>query len=116
MGTASAMAAAAATQLLGGSPQTCLDAAAIAITNMMGLVCDPVCGLVEEPCQKRNASAAVNALVSAQLALSGVHSTAPFDETVDAMKKVGRSLPIELRETALGGIAACPSCKGCALG
>ncbi|MGN0287095.1 MAG: L-serine ammonia-lyase, iron-sulfur-dependent, subunit beta, partial [Atopobiaceae bacterium] len=110
MGTASAMAASAATQLLGGSPQQCLAAAAIAITNMLGLVCDPVGGLVEEPCQKRNASAATNALVSAQMALAGIHSTAFFDETVDAMSRVGRSLPFELRETALGGIATCASC------
>lgn len=110
MGTASAMAASAATQLLGGSPQQCLAAAAIAITNMLGLVCDPVGGLVEEPCQKRNASAATNALVSAQLALAGIHSTAFFDETVDAMYRVGHSLPFELRETALGGIATCSSC------
>lgn len=112
MGTASAMAAAATTQLLGGTPAMCFDAAAIAITNMLGLVCDPVRGLVEEPCQKRNASAASNALTASQLALAGVGATAPFDETVDAMRRVGRSLPMELRETALGGIAVCPSCLG----
>ena len=87
-------------------------AAAIAITNMLGLVCDPVRGLVEEPCQKRNASAAVNALTSCELALSGIGSTAPFDETVDATRRVGQALPMELRETALGGIATCPSCLG----
>ncbi len=110
IGTASAMAASAATQLLGGSPQQCLAAAAIALTNMLGLVCDPVGGLVEEPCQKRNASAAANALVSAELALAGIHSTAFFDETVDALNRVGHSLPFELRETALGGIATCASC------
>ena len=110
MGTASAMAAAAAVQLQGGSPRQALTAAAIALTNMLGLVCDPVGGLVEEPCQKRNASAAANALVSAQMALAGVASTAPFDETVDAMRRVGAVLPMELRETALGGIATCASC------
>lgn len=112
MGTASAMAAGAAAQLFGASPQTCFDAAAIAITNMLGLVCDPVRGLVEEPCQKRNASAAANALISCELALSGVAATAPFDETVDATRRVGQALPMELRETALGGIATCPSCVG----
>ena len=110
IGTASAMAASAATQLLGGSPQQCLAAAAIALTNLLGLVCDPVAGLVEEPCQKRNASAAANALVSCELALAGIHSTAFFDETVDALRRVGHSLPFELRETALGGIATCESC------
>ena len=110
IGTASAMAASAATQLLGGSPQQCLAAAAIALTNLLGLVCDPVAGLVEEPCQKRNASATANALVSCELALAGIHSTAFFDETVDALKRVGHSLPFELRETALGGIATCESC------
>ena len=110
MGTASAMAAAAAVQLEGGSPRQALTAAAIALTNMLGLVCDPVGGLVEEPCQKRNASAAANALVSARMALAGVASTAPFDETVDAMRRVGAALPMELRETALGGIATCASC------
>lgn len=111
MGTAAAMAAGAATQLMGGTARQCLTAAAITITNMLGLVCDPVGGLVEDPCQKRNASGAANALVAAQMALAGVPSTAPFDESVDAMRRVGRSLPMELRETALGGIAACPSCR-----
>ena len=111
MGTAAAMAAGAATQLLGGTAEQCLSAAAITIANMLGLVCDPVGGLVEDPCQKRNASGAANALVATQLALAGVRPTAPFDETVDAMRRVGRSLPMELRETALGGIAACPSCR-----
>lgn len=110
MGTASAMAAAAAADLLGADASTCADAAAIALTNMLGLVCDPVRGLVEEPCQKRNASAATNALISARMALAGVRPTAPLDETVDAMLRVGRSMPVELRETGLGGIAACPSC------
>lgn len=110
IGTASAMAASASTQLLGGSPQQCLAAAAIALTNLLGLVRDPVAGLVEEPCQKRNASAAANALISCELALAGIHSTAFFDETVDALRRVGHSLPFELRKTALGGIATCKSC------
>lgn len=110
MGSAAAMAASAATELLGGTPRQCLSAAADALANMLGLVCDPIGGLVEAPCQKRNAAAAVNALSAAQMALAGIESTVPFDEVVDAMLKVGRSIPYELRETALGGMAACPSC------
>ena len=114
VGTASAMAAAAATQLLGGGARTCLDAASIAMGNLLGMVCDPVGGLVEDPCQKRNAAAAENALASARMALAGVRPSAPFDEVVEAMRRVGAALPAELRETALGGLAACPSCRGCA--
>ena len=113
IGSASAMAASMACELMGGTPAQCLDAAGIALANMLGLVCDPIGGLVEAPCQKRNASGAANALVSAEMALAGIHSDAPFDEVVDAMAKVGRSLPYELRETALGGMAACPSCRRC---
>ena len=75
---------------------------------MMGLVCDPVAGLVEVPCQKRNASGAATALVSAQIALTGIGNLVGFDQTVEAMFKVGRSLPFELRESALGGLAATP--------
>ena len=111
IGSASAMAASAATQLLGGTPRMCLEAASIALSNMLGLVCDPVGGLVELPCQKRNATGATNALAAAQMALAGITGPAPFDEVVEAMYKVGRGIPYELRETALGGIAACPSCK-----
>ena len=110
IGIAAAMAASAVTELEGGSPEQCEDAASTVLMNMLGLVCDPVAGLVEEPCQKRNASAAANALVSCELALAGIHSTAFFDETVDALRRVGHSLPFELRETALGGIATCESC------
>ena len=114
IGAASAMAASAAVELMGGTPAMCFDAAAIAMANLLGLVCDPIGGLVEAPCQKRNASAAANSLVSAEMALAGIHGDAPFDEVVDAMAKVGRALPYELRETALGGMAACPSaCKKC---
>ena len=80
----------------------------------MGLVCDPIAGLVEVPCQKRNASAAVNALVSAQIALAGIDNLVNFDQTVEAMFQVGRSLPFELRESGLGGIAGTPSaCDYC---
>ncbi len=110
IGSAAAMAASAAVELLGGTPRMCLTAAGYALANMLGLVCDPIGGLVEAPCQKRNASAAVNALSAAQMALAGIEGLIPFDEVVDAMLKVGRSLPYELRETALGGMAACPSC------
>lgn len=112
VGSAAAMAAAAATELMGGTPLQCFNAAGNAITNMMGLVCDPVAGLVEVPCQKRNASGAATALVSAQIALAGIDNLVDFDQTVEAMRKVGRSLPFELRESALGGIAATPAACG----
>ena len=109
------MAAAAAVELAGGTPAQCLNAAGNALTNMMGLVCDPVAGLVEVPCQKRNASGAATALVSAQIALAGIGNLVDFDQTVAVMDKVGRSLPFELRESALGGIAAAPAaCAWCA--
>ena len=115
IGSATAMAAAAATELAGGSPASALAAASNALTCLMGLVCDPVGGLVEVPCQKRNATAAVTALVCAQIALSGTENLVDFDETVAAMDKVGRALPFELRESALGGLAATPSaCAFCA--
>lgn len=109
IGAASAMAASAAVELLGGDARMCLRAAGTAISNSLGLVCDPVGGLVEVPCQKRNAMGAANALVSAEFALAGIPNLVPFDETVDALLRVGRSLPRELRETALGGLATCPS-------
>lgn len=114
IGSAAAMAATAAVEMAGGTPSQALDAAANALASHMGLVCDPIAGLVEVPCQKRNATAAVSALVSAQIALAGVHNLVGFDETVAAMDAVGRSLPFELRESALGGIAATPSaCAWC---
>lgn len=113
VGAASAMAASAIAQLLGGSPQTCLQAASLAISNLLGLVCDPIAGLVESPCQTRNAIGVANAFTSAQLVLAGVKHPVPFDEMSDAMYKVGKSLPFELRETALGGNAATPT--GCSL-
>lgn len=104
-GTASAMSSAAIVELMGGSPKQALDAAAITFKNIMGLVCDPIAGLVEAPCQKRNAIGVSNALISAEMVLAGVLSIIPFDEVVAAMYKVGRGLPYELRETALGGVA-----------
>lgn len=117
VGTASAMAAAAVTGLHGGSPQQALWAAGTALVNLMGLVCDPIGGLVESPCQSRNAIGVTGALVAAETALAGIPAPAPLDEIIAAMYAVGRSLPGELRETALGGIAAAPSacarCRGC---
>lgn len=118
VGTACAMAAAAAVEMCSGTPEQALSAASNALTSLMGLVCDPVGGLVEVPCQKRNATAAITSLVSAQIAFAGIENLVDFDETVTAMDAVGRALPFELRESALGGIAAAPSacafCAGCA--
>lgn len=108
-GVAAAMAAAGAVELAGGTPRQALDAAAFALENVMGLVCDPVAGLVQVPCAQRNASQAVNALISADLALAGTESLIPLDEVVAAMYSVGHMLPAQLRETALGGIAATPT-------
>lgn len=113
VGAASAMAAAAVTELMGGTPEMCLQAAAMAISNLLGLVCDPVAGLVEVPCQSRNAIGAVNAVTCAEITLSGVMYPIPFDEMVDAMYKVGKSIPFELRETAIGGCAGTPT--GCGM-
>lgn len=104
-GSASAMGAAAVTEMMGGSPEMALNAAAIVIKNILGLVCDPIAGLVEVPCAKRNASGAVNALASADLSMAGIKSRIPFDDVVSAMYKVGRQLPCSLRETAEGGLA-----------
>lgn len=117
VGVASAMAASACVELMGGAPEACLDAASTVLMNMLGLVCDPVGGLVEYPCQNRNAAGAANALVAAELALSGIRQLIPFDEMLAAMYAVGRRIPAELRETSLGGCAASPSacaaCGGC---
>ena len=108
-GTAAAMAAAAAVDLRGGSPQQSANACAFALMNVMGLVCDPVGGLVEVPCVYRNASGVAGAFVAADLALAGIPSPIPPDEVIDAMKAVGEQLPPALRETGEGGCAACPS-------
>ena len=117
VGIAAAMAASAAVELRGGTPQQCMDAASTVLMNMLGLVCDPVGGLVEYPCQNRNAAGVANALIAAEMALSGIRQLIPFDQMLDAMVAVGRRLPAELRETALGGCAATPSacaaCGGC---
>ena len=117
VGVASAMAASAAVELLGGSPKQCLNAASTVLMNMLGLVCDPVGGLVEYPCQYRNAAGVANALAAAELALSQVPQLIPFDEMLATMYTVGKRLPAELRETALGGCAtaptACAACQKC---
>ncbi len=105
-GSAASMAAAAAVELKGGSPEMALDGASFALIHVMGLVCDPVAGLVEFPCAFRNASGVTNALISADLALAGIKSLVPFDEVVDAMNKVGNMMNYTLKETALGGVAA----------
>ncbi len=108
-GTAAAMAASALTELRGGTPEMCLHAAAIALKNVMGLVCDPVAGLVECPCIKRNAIGAANAVLCSDMAMAGIESVIPFDEVVTAMRNVGRMMNPDLRETARGGLAATPT-------
>ncbi|NLW23049.1 MAG: L-serine ammonia-lyase, iron-sulfur-dependent, subunit alpha [Tissierellia bacterium] len=108
-GVASSMAAAAIVELVGGDVESSFHAASFALINILGLVCDPIAGLVEFPCALRNASGVINALISADLAIAGVKSLLPFDEVVDAMYKVGKAMPESLRETALGGIAATPT-------
>ena len=114
VGVAAAMAASAATELMGGTPRECTYAASTVLMNMLGLICDPVLGLVEYPCQNRNASGAANALISAEMALSGITQMIPLDEMLDCMYNVGRRLPVEFRETAKGGCAITPSaCKLC---
>jgi len=109
VGSASAMAAAAAVSIFGGSPEASGHAMALAISNLLGLVCDPVAGLVEIPCVMRNAIGSGNALISADLALAGVESRIPVDEVISAMDKIGRNLPASLRETGLGGLAGTPT-------
>ena len=114
VGVASAMAASAAVELMGSSPTACLDAASTVLMNLLGLVCDPVGGLVEYPCQNRNAAGVAVALTSAEMALAGVPQLIPLDEMIAVMYNVGRRIPAELRETALGGCAAAPSaCEAC---
>lgn len=114
IGVSAAMAAAAVVELMGGTPEQCTDAASTVLMNMLGLVCDPVGGLVEYPCQNRNASGASNAIVAAEISLAGIHQLIPLDEMMDIMYTVGKKLPAELRETALGGCALSPSaCAKC---
>jgi len=104
-GTAAAMAAGAIVEMMGGTVEQSFHAASTSLKNILGLVCDPIAGLVEAPCEKRNAIGASNALISSEMALCGVESIIPFDEVVGAMYKIGRALPFELKETALGGLA-----------
>jgi L-serine dehydratase len=108
-GSAAAMASAAVVEMMGGTPGMALNAGAIVIKNILGLVCDPIAGLVEAPCAKRNASGAASALTVADMVMSGVKSIIPFDDVVLAMYKTGKQIPCELRETALGGLADTPT-------
>ncbi|MCC8125849.1 MAG: L-serine ammonia-lyase, iron-sulfur-dependent, subunit alpha [Clostridiales bacterium] len=109
VGVASAMAASAVVELMGGTPVQCLDAGSCVLMNMLGLVCDPIGGLVECPCQGRNAAGVSLALTAAEISLSGIRQHIPFDEMVSTMYAVGRRIPVELRETALGGCAVAPA-------
>ena len=111
IGTASAMAAGALVSLRGGTNEQIGHAVAMALKNLMGLVCDPVAGLVEVPCVKRNVIGVVNAISAADMTLAGIESRIPVDEVIDAMGEVGRRMPVEFRETALGGLAATPTGK-----
>lgn len=108
-GSAAAMASAAAVELTGGTPSQAAHAAAMVLKNVLGLVCDPVAGLVEVPCAKRNAMGTSLALACADMALAGIESVIPVDEVIMAMNAVGRALPESLRETALGGLAITPT-------
>jgi L-serine dehydratase len=110
-GSAGSMAAAAIVEMAGGTPQQSAEAFSIVMKNMLGLVCDPVAGLVEVPCVKRNAMGAAKALVGADMALAGVVSRIPTDEVIEAMHRIGQSMPSALRETARGGLAATPTGK-----
>ncbi|MED3783610.1 L-serine ammonia-lyase, iron-sulfur-dependent, subunit alpha, partial [Geobacillus stearothermophilus] len=109
VGSAAGMAAAALVELAGGTPAQAAEAMAIALKNMLGLVCDPVAGLVEVPCVKRNAMGAANAMIAADMALAGVKSRIPCDEVIEAMYRIGAAMPVALKETAQGGLAATPT-------
>lgn len=109
VGSASGMGAAAAVEVVGGTPKQSANAMAIAISNLLGLVCDPIAGLVEVPCINRNAIGSSNALISADMALAGCESMIPADEVISAMDKVGKNMPESLRETGIGGLAGTPT-------
>ena len=109
IGSASAMAAAGLAYIQGGDEQKIANAAAMALKNMLGLACDPVCGLVEVPCVKRNVAGAVNAVTSAQMAMAEIRSAIPVDEVIDAMRRIGAEMPESVKETAKGGLAASPT-------
>ncbi|WP_107837925.1 L-serine ammonia-lyase, iron-sulfur-dependent, subunit alpha [Metasolibacillus meyeri] len=114
VGSAAGMAAAAIVEMAGGTPQQCAEGFAITLKNMLGLVCDPVAGLVEVPCVKRNAMGAANAIVAADMALAGITSRIPCDEVIGAMYRIGESMNPDLKETARGGLAATPTGKALA--
>ena len=109
IGSASAMAAGAAVFLMGGTADQISNAAALALKNLLGLACDPVAGLVEVPCVKRNVMGAVNALTSADMTMAGIFSKIPPDEVIDAMRSIGRSMNEDIRETGKGGLAGTPT-------
>ncbi|MEK6941938.1 MAG: L-serine ammonia-lyase, iron-sulfur-dependent, subunit alpha [archaeon] len=109
IGASTCMAAATITEFLGGTPKQAVHAGAIALKSYMGLACDPVAGLVEVPCIKRNAIGVSNAFTASQMALNGVESAIPFSEVIDAMYRIGKNLPVELRETSKGGLAKSPT-------
>lgn len=111
VGSATAMAAAAIVEMAGGTPEQSTSALAIALKNMLGLTCDPVAGLVEVPCVKRNAMGAANAMIAADMALAGITSVIPSDEVISTMYKIGCAMPIPLKETALGGLADTPTAR-----
>ncbi|RIJ69210.1 L-serine ammonia-lyase, iron-sulfur-dependent, subunit alpha [Rummeliibacillus sp. POC4] len=111
VGSAAAMAAASIVEMAGGTPSQSSHAFAISLKNMLGLVCDPVAGLVEVPCVKRNAMGAANAMVAADMALAGITSRIPTDEVIGAMFRIGQTMPVALKETAQGGLAATPTAK-----
>ncbi len=110
-GSAAAMAAASVAEMLGGTPQQAAEAAALALKNLLGLACDPVAGLVEVPCVKRNAFAAVHSLVAVQMALAGIKSAIPADEVIAAMYRIGLQMPCSLKETSTGGLAVTPTAQ-----
>lgn len=111
IGSASAMAAGGLAYLQGGDAECIANATAFALKNMLGLTCDPVCGLVEVPCIKRNSAGAVNAAASAQMAMAGIKSAIPVDEAIDSMRRIGNALPSSLRETSEGGLAVTESAR-----
>jgi L-serine dehydratase len=111
VGSAAGMAAAALVELAGGTPSQAAEAMAIALKNMLGLVCDPVAGLVEVPCVKRNAIGAANAMIAADMALAGIKSRIPCDEVIETMFRIGQTMPVALKETAQGGLAATPTAR-----
>ncbi|NMB13757.1 MAG: L-serine ammonia-lyase, iron-sulfur-dependent, subunit alpha, partial [Gallicola sp.] len=107
--SASAMAAAGIVQMMGGTPEQSFHAASICLVNILGLVCDPIAGLVEYPCTFRNANGVVNAMISSDMALAGVKSVVPFEEVCVALQEVGERMPPSLRETGVGGLAGTPT-------